>query len=85
MLPADPLDEEEGEDDAGELGECRPQQVVVVAHLQGVTLGRTGFSHLGTKHIIVQYQVKPLRLIIIARDFLPSFVASVMFNNIKNL
>ncbi len=58
MLPADPLDEEEGEDDAGELGQGRPQQVVVVAHLQGVTLGRTGFSHLGTKFFLCTMQVK---------------------------
>jgi hypothetical protein len=28
--------------------------VVVVAHLQRVTLGGTGFSHLCTKNIVVQ-------------------------------
>ncbi len=46
MLPADSLDEEEREEDARELGQGCPQQVVVVTHLQRVALRGTGLPHL---------------------------------------
>ena len=40
LLPPDLLDEEERDEDPGELGQRRPQQVVVVRGPQRVALGR---------------------------------------------
>ena len=51
LLPPDLLDEEERDEDPGELGQRRPQQVVVVRGPQRVALGRARLQ--GEKYLTI--------------------------------